>query len=75
MYRFAGAKRERITRFCRCAPAPFEIYLLVWQVAGVQVVTEPLRELGQEKTIVQESFQRSEIAYNRGEMHWKEEMR
>src|SRR6266699_6584832 len=46
--------REGITRFCRCAPAPFKIYLLVWQVAGVQVVTEPLRELGQEKTTVQE---------------------
>ena len=54
---------------------------MVWQVAGVQVVTEPLRELGQEKTIVQESFQRSEIesvmrdGICRGEMHWKEETR
>ncbi len=73
--------REGITRFCRCAPAPFEIYLLVWQVAGVQVVTEPLRELGQEKTAVRESFQRIEIGSGmrdgicRGEMHEKEEKR
>jgi hypothetical protein len=72
---------EGITRFCRCAPTTFEIYLLVWQVAGVQVGTEPLRELGQEKTKVQESFQRSEIGsvmrdgICRGEMHWKEETR
>jgi hypothetical protein len=36
---------------------------MVWQVARVQVVTEPQRELVQDKTTVRELLQHSKMVY------------